>query len=197
MILHANVKTYHMNKPIQFVALSGSLRSQSYNTMLMNNLQDLLPADVVLETLSIAALPFYNGDVDIPQVAERPKAVVAFREAIAKADAIIIISPEYNYSIPGVLKNAIDWASRGDDSPLLKKYVALMGVSDGQWGTVRMQLAFQPIFLALNMYPVHPEIMIANAKDKFNDTGKLIDEKAKKFITQQLLALKMLVQKNQ
>jgi chromate reductase len=179
-----------MNSIIRLVGISGSLRSQSYNTMLLSNLKELLPDGVELETLSIAALPFYNGDLDIPQVTERPPAVVAFRNAIAKADGLVIVSPEYNYSIPGVLKNAIDWASRGDDSPLLKKHVALMGVSNGQWGTVRMQIAFQAVFLALGITEATPEIMVANGKDKFDATGKLNEEKTAQLITKQLTVLK-------
>ncbi len=179
-----------MNNTIHLVGISGSLRSQSYNTMLLNNLQQLLPAGMQLETLSIAALPLYNGDLDIPQIAERPAAVVAFRNAIAKADGLVIVSPEYNYSIPGVLKNAVDWASRGDDSPLLQKHVALMGVSNGRWGTVRMQMAFQPVFLALGMVAAKPEVMVANGKNVFDEAGKLVDEKIAQLITKQLTALK-------
>jgi len=158
--------------------------------MLLNSLQELLPADVSLEIISITEIPLYNGDLDTPDAAERPQTVVAFRNSIEKADGLIIVSPEYNYSIPGVLKNTIDWASRGKDSPLLGKTVALMGASTGMWGTVRMHLAFQPVFLTLGMKQVKPEIMVSKAKDKFDGSGKLIDEFTKDLIKKQLSALK-------
>ena len=178
-----------MQKNIQLIGLSGSLRKQSYNTMLLNSLSGLLPEHVLFEIISIADLPLYNGDLDIPDAEERPTTVTTFRAALAKADGLVIVSPEYNYSIPGGLKNAIDWASRGKDSPLLNKTIALMGVTPGMWGTVRMQMAFQQVFLALSIKTVKPEILIANAKDKFDAAGKLIDEATATLIKKQLSAL--------
>jgi len=179
-----------MQTNIRLVGLSGSLRKGSYNTMLLNSLQELLPADVSLDIISIAEIPMYNGDLDIPGMPERPQPVAAFRKSIEEADGMVIVSPEYNYSIPGVLKNAIDWASRGKDSPLLGKTVALMGVSNGMWGTVRMHLAFQPVFLTLGMHQVKPEIMVPKGKDKFDEARKLTDEVTKELIKKQLNALK-------
>lgn len=182
-----------MQKTIRLVGISGSLRKQSYNTMLLNALMDLLPENVLLEILSFSNLPVYNGDLDIPDVDKRPDAVNTFRAELEKADGLVIVSPEYNYSIPGGLKNAIDWASRGKDSPLLNKTVALMGVTTGMWGTVRMQLAFQPVFLTLGMKQIKPEILIAQAKNKFDAAGKLIDEPTATLIKKQLIALKELL----
>lgn len=187
-----------MQKTIQLIGISGSLRKQSYNTMLLNSLSGLLPEDGLLEIVSIADIPIYNGDFDLPDAAERPATVNTFRAALAKADGLVIVSPEYNYSIPGGLKNAIDWASRGKDSPLLNKTVALMGVTTGMWGTVRMQMAFQQVFLALNIKTVKPEILIASAKDKFDAAGKLIDEPTATLIKKQLSALtEMLIQQKE
>ncbi len=183
-----------MKEEVRFVGLSGSLRKGSFNTMLLHNVRELLPADVTMEIVSIAEIPVYNGDLDLPLAKERPAPVTTFRNSLANADGLVIVSPEYNYSIPGVLKNAIDWASRGEDSPLLKKPVAVMGATPGMWGTVRMQLAFQSVFLFLDMKPVlKPEVLIASAATKFNEQGKLTDEKARELITKKLMALKELV----
>ena len=187
-----------MESTLHFAAISGSLRAASINTQLLKAAQKILPEQVTMEHLSIMDIPFYNSDLDIPAVASRPDAVNYFREALSKAHAIVIVSPEYNYSIPGALKNAIDWASRGQDSPLMNKPVALMGATPGLWGTVRMQQAFLPVFQFLNMIPVQkPEILIAQANTKFDDMGNLTDETAIELIKQKLEALKELALKYQ
>jgi chromate reductase, NAD(P)H dehydrogenase (quinone) len=138
----------------------------------------------------------YNADLDTPTAKQRPAIVQQFREVLATADGFVFVSPEYNYSIPGGLKNAIDWASRGEDSPLMNKPVVVMGATPGMWGTVRMQTAFLPVFTFLNMKPVlKPEILIAQASKKFDARGKLVDDKAKDLIKQKLEALKELILK--
>lgn len=165
-----------MNKAIHLVGISGSLRKDSFNTMLLKAASELLPPAVTLEVLSIADIPIYNGDADIPAMSSRPEAVNTFRKVLAGADGLLVVSPEYNYSIPGGLKNAIDWASRGEDSPLLGKHVSLMGATTGQWGTVRMQLAFLPIFNTLKMLHINKfEVFVSQAKKKFDANGKLTD----------------------
>src|SRR5689334_10828478 len=126
--MNNNMEAYH------FIGMSGSLRKGSFNTMLLNAAMSLLPESVTMEIASFEDLPLYNADLDLPAAQERPGAVKEFREKLERADAFIICSPEYNYSIPGGLKNAIDWASRGQDSPLLNKAVALMGATPGMWG---------------------------------------------------------------
>ena len=110
-----------MSDYIQIVGLSGSLRKGSYNTMLLKAASQLLPLNVSMEIISIEDIPLYNADLDLPSAKNRPQPVEHFRKMLADADGILISSPEYNYSIPGGLKNAIDWASRGEDSPLLRK----------------------------------------------------------------------------
>lgn len=183
-----------MNDIIRLAALSGSLRKGSYNTKLLHHALQLVPEGVSMEEVSIADLPLYNGDLDLPIAAERPPAVTAFREVLARAEGLLIVSPEYNYSIPGPLKNAIDWASRGEDSPLLHKPVALMGTTPGMWGTARMQLAFNAVFQFLDMRPVYkPEVLIADAKNKFDAAGRLTDVKAIDLVARKLQALKELV----
>lgn len=184
-----------MNDQLLFAGISGSLRKDSFNSMLLQNVGELLPAGVTLRVLPIADIPLYNADFDTPDAPMRPDSVQQFRDQLAEANAIVIVSPEYNYSIPGGLKNAIDWASRGEDSPLIKKPIALMGVTQGLWGTTRMQQEFHPLFQYLDMKPVYkPEIFVAQAKDKFDETGRLKDEKTKELIRQKLQALKELAQ---
>lgn len=182
-----------MNTNIHLVGLSGSLRKDSYNTALLHAASALLPADTTLEIASID-LPLYNADLDLPAASARPGTIQKFREQLAKADGFLFASPEYNYSIPGGLKNAIDWASRGEDSPLLRKPVVVMGATTGMWGTVRMQMAFQSVFVFLDMKPVlKPEVLIAQAKNKFNEHGQLTDETAIKLVKTKLEALKDLI----
>lgn len=183
-----------MANRIIFAGISGSLRKGSYNSMLLESVQDLLPENVFLDILPLGDIPLYNADLDKPTVPQRPEAVQLFRDRLAAASALVIASPEYNYSISGVLKNAIDWASRGDDSPLLEKPVALMGATQGMWGTTRMQQDFHPIYQYLNMRPVYkPEVYIAQAKDKFNEQRQLTDETAIKLIREQMENLRQLI----
>jgi len=183
-----------MSDYIQLVGLSGSLRKGSYNTMLLNTAARLLPTDVSMDIISIADIPLYNADLDLPAAKQRPEVVEHFRKMLADADGVVISSPEYNYSIPGGLKNAIDWASRGEDSPLLRKPVAVIGATSGLWGTARMQMAFHNVFLFLDMKPVYkPEVLVAQAEKKFDKEGNLIDEIAKKLVRQKLEALKELL----
>ena len=183
-----------MSDYIQLVGFSGSLRKGSYNTLLLKAASHLLPADVSMDIVSIEDIPLYNADLDLPASKERPKTVEHFRKMLADADGILISSPEYNYSIPGGLKNAIDWASRGEDSPLLRKPVAVIGATTGLWGTTRMQMAFHNVFLFLDMKPVYkPEVLVAQAEKKFDKDGNLIDETSKKLVRQKLEALKEMI----
>lgn len=180
-------------KKIKLAGISGSLRRDSFNTHLLKNVADLLPDNVSMDILPID-LPLYNADLDIPEAKERPASVQQFRDGLAAADGIIIVSPEYNFSIPGVLKNAIDWASRGKDSPMLKKPVALMGATQGLWGTAKMQVAFFPVFQFMDMQVVQqPEVLIAKAQEKFDKSGKLTDETSVKLVKKKIEALLKLV----
>lgn len=183
-----------MSDYIQLLGLSGSLRKRSYNTMLLKAAAQLLPADVSMEIVSIEDIPLYNADLDLPAAKERPGSVEHFRKMLADADGLLISSPEYNYSIPGGLKNALDWASRGEDSPLLRKPVAVIGATTGLWGTTRMQMSFHNVFLYLDMKPVYkPEVLVAQAEKKFDKEGNLTDEMAKKLLKQKLEALKEMI----
>ena len=189
------VLKHFMSEYIQLVGVSGSLRKGSYNTMLLKAALQLLPPNVSMEIISIEDIPLYNADLDLPAAKQRPETVEHFRKILTDADGILISSPEYNYSIPGGLKNAIDWASRGEDSPLLRKPVAVIGATTGLWGTTRMQVAFHNVFLFLDMKPVYkPEVLVAQAEKKFDKNGNLIDEMAKKLLKQKLEALKEMIQ---
>ena len=184
-----------MSDYFQLVGISGSLRKGSFNTMLLKAASQVLPFNVSMEIISIEDIPLYNADLDLPSAKQRPQPVEHFRKMLTDADGILISSPEYNYSIPGGLKNAIDWASRGEDSPLLRKPVAVIGATTGLWGTTRMQLAFHNVFLFLDMKPVYkPEVLVAQAEKKFDKSGNLIDEVAKKILKQKLEALKEMIQ---
>lgn len=186
---------HFMSDYFQLVGISGSLRKGSFNTMLLKAASQVLPFNVSMEIISIEDIPLYNADLDLPSAKQRPQQVEHFRKMLTDADGILISSPEYNYSIPGGLKNAIDWASRGEDSPLLRKPVAVIGATTGLWGTTRMQLAFHNVFLFLDMKPVYkPEVLVAQAEKKFDKSGNLIDEVAKKILKQKLEALKEMIQ---
>lgn len=186
-----------MSTNLHIAAICGSLRRESFNAALLNTALQLLPEGTSMEILPIIDIPFYNQDADTPAAPKRPEPVIVFRDQIAKADGLLIASPEYNYSIPGVLKNAIDWASRGKDSPLLKKPVALIGATDSLWGTVRMQLAFQPIFLTMEMQAVlKPEVLVAGVAKKIGPDGTITDEATRTLIQQKLSGLKHLMQRN-
>ena len=183
-----------MSDYIQLAGMSGSLRKGSYNSMLLKAAAQLLPTGVSMEIISIEDIPLYNADLDLPAAKQRPQTVEHFRRMLTDADGILISSPEYNYSVPGGLKNAIDWASRGEDSPLLRKPVAVIGATTGLWGTTRMQMSFHNIFLFLDMKPVYkPEVLVAQAEKKFDKDGNLIDEMAKKLLRQKLEALKGMI----
>jgi chromate reductase, NAD(P)H dehydrogenase (quinone) len=177
-------------KNVHIVGISGSLRKKSLNTALLHAFRELLPENVTLEIAQIGELPLYNSDLDLPAASERPASVQTFRDILQRADAFLFVTPEYNYSIPGGLKNALDWASRGQDSPLLNKPVALAGATPGLWGTVRMQAAFLPVFQYLNMKPVHkPEILVAQANTKFDGEGKLTDQATRDLLQQKIANL--------
>ena len=176
-----------MSGPIKILGIVGSLRRGSYNRMALRAAQQLVPKDAVLETFDLDGIPGFNQDEE-----QHPPAKVAELKAkVRAADAILIVTPEYNYSVPGVLKNAIDWASRPyGDSAWSDKPVALMGASVGVMGTARAQYHLRQSFVFLNMHSLNkPEVMIANAAEKFDASGNLIDDKAKELIRQLLQSL--------
>jgi chromate reductase len=171
---------------MKVLGISGSLRRGSFNTALLRAAKELAPAGMSIDEVSIAEIPLYNEDV---RSAGLPDSVKLFREAIAGADGILFVSPEYNYSISGVLKNAIDWASRPPDQPFAGKAAALMGASGGMLGTARAQYHLRQVCVFLDMHPLNkPEVFVGRAQEKFDSELRLIDEATRKTISAQLEA---------
>ncbi len=175
-----------MTAPVHVLGFSGSLRRGSYNTALLREAASLLPDGMLLKTFDLSPIPLYNQDVEQEGW---PAAVETFRARLAAADALLIATPEYNFSIPGVLKNALDWASRPPDSPLNNKPLAMMGTG-GRYGTLRAQMHLRDIVLHNNMHPLNgSSVMIARAWQVFNEEGQLTDDAARQSIRNMLQAL--------
>ncbi len=167
-------------RPITVLGISGSLRKASYNAMALRVAQKLAPAGVTIETFDIAPIPLYNEDV---YAAGFPAPVERLRAKIKAADALLIVTPEYNYSVPGVLKNAIDWASRPPDQPFHEKPLAIMGASPGALGTGRAQYHLRQSLVFLNALPINkPEVLIGHCTQKFDAEGELTDEATRNYV---------------
>jgi len=168
-----------MANNIHILGFAGSLRKHSYNRAALNIAQGLVPEGAEMEIVTLDNLPLFNQDFEN----DEPQSVSDFKEKLRQADALFIVTPEYNYSISGVLKNAIDWASRPlNTSPLVRKPAAIMSVG-GRFGAVRAQLHLRQIFLFLDTQVVtKPEVMIMNAWEKFDNEGHLLDEQAREQI---------------
>lgn len=166
--------------------LIGSLAKESINRKLATALTRLAPEHLKFTEIPINDLPLYSYDYD----AEFPPVAKAFKEAITAVDAVLFVTPEYNRSIPGGLKNAIDWASRPyGDSAWEGKPLAIMGASPGQSGTVRAQLQLRQAAIFLNMLPLNrPEVLVGRADTKFDASLNLTDEATRKFIQDELEA---------
>lgn len=155
--------------------IAGSLRAGSYNGALLRAAGELLPSGASLEIGDLRDIPLYNADL---QAQGDPPAVEHLKQRIAAADAFLIATPEYNYSIPGVLKNALDWASRPPKTCCLRqKPIGIMGCSSGDSGTMRSQLALRQMFVFTDSYAMlQPELRVPNAGLCFEEAGKLVDE---------------------
>jgi chromate reductase len=172
---------------MKIVGISGSLRKGSYNSAALRAAQGLAPEGVTIEIAEIGDLPLYNDDM---RVAGYPAAAERLRAQLGAADAVLFVTPEYNYSVSGVLKNAIDWASRPPDQPFDGMPVAVMGASGGILGTARAQYHLRQMMVFLNAYPLNkPEVMIGQAQTKFDEAGNLTDEGTKDFIRKLVEAL--------
>ena len=173
-----------MPQPIQILGIAGSLRKASYNRAALRAAQQLAPETARIEIFELDGIPPYNQDEE----GNPPEKVKALKAAIRATDAVLIVTPEYNYSVPGVLKNAIDWASRPyGDSAWEGKPVAVMGAAGGPLGSARAQYHLRQTFVFLNMFPVNrPEVMISSAHEKFDAQGNLTNETSRKLIRQLL-----------
>jgi chromate reductase, NAD(P)H dehydrogenase (quinone) len=171
----------------KILAFAGSLRKNSFNKALIRAALELAPSNVTIEVFDLEGIPSFNQELEnIP-----PEKVKDFKEKIRNADALLIATPEYNYSVPGVLKNAIDWASRPKaGNPLDSKPVAIMSASTGKLGGARAQYHLRQTFVFLNMQPVNrPEVMLSSAVESIDANGKLTNEQTRQLIKQLLEAL--------
>src|SRR5256886_4126975 len=169
-----------MSKPIRILDIAGSLRRGSYNRAALRAATKLVPEGAVLETFELDGIPAFNQDEE----QNPPAKVTELKRRIREADAILFVTPEYNWSVSGVLKNAIDWASRPHgDSAWNAKPAAIMGASTGAIGTARAQSHLRQILVYLNMFPINqPEVLISHAMDRFDQEGNLTDVITKEFI---------------
>jgi chromate reductase len=176
-----------MERTVNIIRFAGSLRKGSYNRALLRAALELLPKDARLEIFDLDGIPPFNQDLE-NQPSEKVK---EFKAKIRAADAVLIATPEYNYSMPGVLKNALDTASRPyGDNALDGKPVAIMGASPGMLGTARAQYHLRQSCVFLNMYPLNrPEVMVPFAQDKIDKEGKVSDQKTREKIRELLESL--------
>lgn len=176
------------NDPLRVLGFAGSLRKASFNRALLRAAVDLAPDGMQIETFDLTPIPVYNADVE---AAGDPEPVAEFKRRIGEAGALLIVTPEYNYGLPGVLKNAIDWASRPPkDSVLAGKPAAIMGASPGRIGTARSQLQLRQAFVFTDTHALlKPEVLVAQANEKFDADGSLKDEKTREFVVRLLEAL--------
>ncbi len=159
---------------LKIVGISGSLRIKSYNTAILYNIKKIFKDKIDLEILDISDIPFFNEDIENNNIASVDK----LKNKILNADGVIIVSPEYNYSIPGVLKNAIDFLSRGSIKPLVNKKVALISASLSILGGSRMQYDLRKVLLCLDADVIKkPEIFIPEVNKTVDESGKIIDAK--------------------
>ena len=176
-----------MTSDIRLLGISGSLRKKSLNTAALRAAQSMAPDGVKLEIFNLSGIPLYNEDLKEQGM---PEPVERLRKGIAAADGLLLVTPEYNYSVSGVLKNAIDWASRPPDQPFEGKPIAIMGASPGMLGSARAQYHLRQMFVYLNGILLNrPEVMIGAAHTKFDDEGKLKDEPTREILRKLVAAL--------
>ena len=170
------------------LGIAGSLRRGSYNRALLRSARSLAPDDMRLDLFDLHDVPLYDADVEKQG---DPEPVSALKRRIREADALVIATPEYQHSLPGVLKNALDWASRPPkDPPLRRMPIAMMGATPGRYGTARAQAELRKV-LAYNDAIVlnRPEVLVANAGETFDETGELVDETARELVRELLASL--------
>ena len=172
---------------MRILGFAGSLRQGSYNRALLRAAQELSPKGMIIDTFDLAPIPVYNADVEAQG---DPEPVAAFKRAISQADGVLIATPEYNHGVPGVTKNAIDWASRPPRGAVLNgKPVGVFGASPGITGTARGQSQLRQAFEFTNSYAMpQPELLVFRAHEKFDAQGRLTDEPTRGLLRQFLEA---------
>lgn len=176
-----------MSENLSFLVICGSLRAGSFNRMIANTLPELAPAQVsIVQAQSFKGVPLYDADEHTSN--GFPDAITALGDQVRQADGVVIVSPEYNFSVPGGLKNAIDWISRLPEQPFKNKPVALQSAAAGMLGGARTQYHMRQVMVFLDAVVLtKPEVFVSFAKSKVDDsTGKLVDADTRKIISQQL-----------
>lgn len=177
-----------MTATLNVLGIWGSLRKGSLNTMALKAAQKLAPEGMVIEPFDLRDVPLYDDDV---RQVGFPPVVASLREAVRAANALLLVTPEYNYSYSGVIKNAIDWVSRPPEHPFTDKPVAIMSASPGMLGGARAQYHLRQCFIFLDARVLaRPEVMIAQAQGKFAADGSLGDEPTAKVLAEILVALR-------
>ena len=173
-----------MSTSLRILGIAGSLRRDSYNRAALRTATQLVPQGAAVDVFELDGIPGFNQDEE----QDPPGKVVELKRRIRESDAVLFVTPEYNYSIPGVLKNAIDWASRPyGDSAWNGKPAAIMGASVGAIATARAQYHLRQMMVFLNMFPINqPEVMIGSASERFDSQGNLTDDTTRKLISQLL-----------
>jgi chromate reductase len=182
--------------PLRILGFAGSLRAASYNRALLRAAQELAPADMTLEVFDLRAVPLYDGDVE---AAGDPEGVAAFKAAIRAADGVLMVTPEYNHGVPGVMKNALDWASRPPRGAALDaKPVGIIGASPGMTGSARGQSQLRQAFEFTNSYCMpQPEVLVFRAHEKFDADGRLTDPPTRESLGKYLAAFAVWVRRFQ
>lgn len=166
--------------PLSILGLSGSLRTGSYNRSILRACMGLVPEGMELHDYDYSDVPLYNGDVEALGM---PPSALALKTQIEAADGVLIVTPEYNRGMPGVLKNALDWASRPPPGTLARKPIAVTGASPGWQGALRAQEQVKQFAIHLNMYLLpQPEVHIGEVRTKLDDNGNLIDERTREHL---------------
>jgi chromate reductase, NAD(P)H dehydrogenase (quinone) len=174
-------------RPISVLGICGSLRKASFNMAALRTAIELKPAEMEITVADISQIPLYDEDV---RAQGFPPPVDTFRQQIKDADALIFACPEYNYSMSGVMKNAIDWASRPPDQPFAGKPIAILGAAAGMAGGARAQIHLRQCCIFLDMHPLNkPEVLIFQAHNKFDENGALTDDVARGLIRDLMAAL--------
>ncbi|QIL82570.1 NAD(P)H-dependent oxidoreductase [Diaphorobacter sp. HDW4A] len=180
---------------MDIVGICGSNRAQSFNRMVLNLAGECMPAPMTLSTLEWEAVPPFNADLLAKGF---PDTVQALRERIRRADGVVIVTPEYNFSVPGMLKNLIDWISRGEDQPFAHKPLAILSATTGPLGGARVQYDLRKIMMFMNAATmVKPEVFVGNAAQKFDADAQCTDELTRKFVTAQMTAFKSWIERQQ
>ncbi len=179
---------------LTITAIAGSLRAASYNRALLRAAAELAPETMRIEIFDLADVPLYNGDVE---AAGDPPGVAAMKAAIARADGVLFATPEYNHGVPGVMKNAVDWASRPPrNAALAGKPVGLIGASPGMTGTARGQSQLRQAFEFTDSYCMpQPELLVWRAHEKFGEDGALTDEATRAYLGKYLAAFALWVER--